>query len=419
MNYVLTFIVSTFEWIALLSFPVILLGYYYRHYVKPILILAMTMSILSMILRLFPIDVFIVLAIQIIIFVFFVKRLFSFQLIESLVVVTIGYGFYILIQLLFIELIISTSTINYIDILFSLSFTPQMLTIIFMTMTCLVIHYFKYNLVELRRHVQSKTMTTKTKNIIYTSAVLTLIFICLAVFAMLESDFSHKHVLVLLCIIVLFSILSVYYILHTQFQMKSLIEAKQFYLDQEQQTTMILEHVKKNYARHFHAIMKLSERQSLPLITDYIDFHKLNANPNTFSSPMPIPSTIKENDELLYAFLINKRKVAGLVGVTIHVSATFDFSVPTSLQQIRLLSMIFDDIFLLLYQAPLTERKELFFEVYKSDSEIRFDISSNFTISGEQTSLKLFDALLKFKQQDALVYSELNPLKLTITCPMQ
>lgn len=51
MEYLITFLASAVEWLALLSFPILLLGYSYKKYLKYIVLLAGTMSLFSMALH--------------------------------------------------------------------------------------------------------------------------------------------------------------------------------------------------------------------------------------------------------------------------------------------------------------------------------------------------------------------------------
>jgi mevalonate kinase len=203
--------------------------------------------------------------------------------------------------------------------------------------------------------------------------------------------------------------------LHTQFQQKRIIEAKKFYLDQEQQTSTIVEKLKKDYERHFQSILKLYERGSGPLIKEYVEFHKLHKDTVPLLGQTNLRDDLEKLDELLYAFLINKRKLATLMGISITVSSNITWNSPSTLQQIRYLSIIIDDLIFLLYESPNSFKKDISFNVISTEKEKRFEISTLLVLDEKQNKhSKLVDALIQFKHNDAQVEFELNPIRLSI-----
>ncbi len=417
MNHIYTILASIAEWIPLLSFTIILLGYHYRRYVKSIILLSILISILSFVLRLTPIPIVITIFIQMVLLFFLIRSLFGVSSLESLVLLSIGYGFYTLIQLLIIEIIITLSTITYDDFFSFHTYIVQLLTIVLVSLTCFVLYRKKYHLVEFRHYLRSGDLNKKFKAIIMTNSLLTFVFICLAAFAMLAENLAYKYSIVLFCIMVLFVILAIHIILHTQFQMKHLIEAKKFYLDQEQQVATIVEKLNKNNESHFKAILKLSERNSHPLIKDYIEKYTLHKSTPSWMPLENVSFELRQVDELTYAFLINKRKLARLFNVKLTVSSDIHFNTAVTLRHIRYLSMIIDDLIFTQYLSNHTTDKWIHFSLHTTESEMRFDISSNLEFHEQlNTNLNLFDALLTFKQDNAVIQSDLKPFKCSIRC---
>ncbi|WP_100405819.1 hypothetical protein [Bacillus solitudinis] len=420
MNHLSMFLLSTIEWVALLSFPIVLLGYLYRRYLKIILLIAVTMSILSILFRLTGLPISLIIFIQILLLFFFIYLLFKFNYLESLVFTSIGYGFYSLTQLLYIETVTTLSAYSYFDLFFSIPATiAQLITAASIFVLCYVIAKYDYNLLELRHYIKTKQSNKKIKMIIIVNSLLIFVFICLAMIALFSQGLDSKPSFVLACIVTLFVILSIYLILHTQFQQKRLIEAKKFYLDQEQQTAAIVEKLNADYTRHFLAINKLYERGSYPLIKEYIDLHTLSRSKPSFPGTSNLHANVTILDDLLYAFIINKRKLASLMGITIDVTAEITNKTPSTLQQIRYLSTIFDDLIFTLSQAPDTVDKHICFHVQVTDYKIIFDISSSLKLDERHnTHSKLFDALLQFRNNNAVVDIQLKPVKLLISCSL-
>lgn len=417
MDYLFTILASILEWIPLLSFTIILLGYHFKRYVMPIIVLSTMISFISFLLRLTSLHVVLIIFIQMILLFFLIRWLFRVNSLESLVISSIGYGFYMFIQLLVVEIIITLSTNSYFDVFFSISFIVQIITTTIVTFTCFILYKKKYHLAEFRHHLRTEDLNKKIKTIIITNSLLTFVFICLAVFAILADEVTFKYSIVLFCIMVLFAILAIHLILHTQFQMKHLIEAQKFYLDQEQQVATIVEKLNKNYASHYKAILKLSERNSHQLIKEYIEEHKLHKSPSSWLIHENVRTELSQVDELTYAFLVNKRKLARLFDVKLTVSSEINFDVSVTLRQIRYLSMIIDDLIFTQYLTSGNNNKWIHFHLQTSEDEMRFEISSNLEFNDQlNSSLNLFDALLKYKQDNAVVQSDLKPFTCTISC---
>ncbi|MCD8502416.1 MAG: hypothetical protein LRY71_13090 [Bacillaceae bacterium] len=133
---------------------------------------------------------------------------------------------------------------------------------------------------------------------------------------------------------------------------------------------------------------------------------------------MPLNSSI-QGDELLYAFIVNKQKLASLLGISILVSSDIKTKKQTNLHKIRSLSMILDDLIFGLYQKSNINEKKIYFHVQITSKETQFDISSPFVINEhDSTNLKLFDALIQFEKNSADVIVKLNPVQLLIRCPL-
>ncbi|WP_025027087.1 hypothetical protein [Caldalkalibacillus mannanilyticus] len=416
-----TLIVSIFEWIALLSFPLVLLGYHYRRYIRPVFIIAFSMSLFSELLRLTPMHVALIIAIQIIVLLVLVKVLYRAKNLETVVVTSIGYGFYIFIQMLFIEIVAQTFQYKYLQFFTTIHIktVTQVLTFLFVALLSWLIYYQKYQLDELRYHITRSTMNKKYRDVLVLNSFLTFIFIVFIFFTMLAEEFAYKYTFILMIIIIMFFILAIFIILHTQFQMKRLIEAKKFYLDQEEQVATIVENLKKNYQGHFQAIIKLNERESSSLSKEYVEKHHLHQGicPSLLQSNLR--TGLEGLDELLYSFLINKRKLGRLLGVTINVTSDIQCEIHTTLQHVRNLSLIIDDLILIYYQAPAYSTKTIHFHVEAKPHETLYVISGDIEIEEKKhPNLKLFDALFQFKQHDSIVDSELKPVRISIRCPL-
>lgn len=422
MEHAITFLISIMEWIALLTFPIILLGYSYRKYFFRIIGMASILSLLSLLLHYITIPVPLIVGLQITIILFLVKLSLKANFLEALFNTSIGYGFYVLTQLIFIEIMSLLFKISYFQFFFTLNIktTLQVITFTFVLTLCYMIYHFKFHLEELRNYIRfPATANKKYKKIIIINSILPLILICLATFTMLAEELSYKYVLILAIIIIIFVILIIFTILHHQFQAKRLIEAKKFYLDQEQQVATIVDIMKETYGNHFQAIFKLAEHQTPELINKYVETNQLRNTKFIQQGKSTLRADLINLDELLFAFLVNKRKLAQLLGVTIKVSSKCKREITTTLQQIRYLSSIIDEIILILYQKPAGVDKTMKFEIESTDEELLFKISCPLFLSEkENDTFKLFDGLMQFKKLNATIHSELKPLLLLIRCPL-
>lgn len=421
MDRLLTFLVSIFEWIALLSFPLILLGYHYRRYINSVIILSGIMSLVSILLHASVKNLSILIILQMIILLFFVRFLFRANIIETFVISSVGYGFYILIQSVVVEITIPMLGHKYYQLFESinLKFTLQILTFIFVALLCYFMQRYNYQLDELRIQIKAKSIQKKYKLIMMINSMLTFLIVSLIIFIVLAEEMTYKYVLSLVIIVVLFIILSIFIVIHTQIQQKRLIEAKKYYLDQEEQVATIVENLKKNYQGHFQAIIKLNERESSSLSKEYVEKHHLHQGicPSLLQSNLR--TGLEGLDELLYSFLINKRKLGRLLGVTINVTSDIQCEIHTTLQHVRNLSLIIDDLIMIYYQAPAYSTKTIHFHVEAKPHETLYVISGDIEIEEKKhPNLKLFDALFQFKQHDSIVDSELKPVRLSIRCPL-
>lgn len=419
MYYILTFLISLFEWIALLLFPIVLLGYYYKKYLGPIILLGMTMSILSLILHITTLHVSIIIAFQIITLLLLIRFTLRMNNLETFVVTSIGYGFYIFTQMIFIEIAAQSYGYQYLQFFTSIDIktTIQVLTFVFVFLLCVIIQHFKYQLNELRYNLVNPYLNKKYRNILVSNSLLTFVFVCFIFFTMLAEEFSYKYMFILIILVILFIILASYLVLHTKFQTKRLIETKKFYLDQEQHIGMIVANLKKDYESHFQAISKLSEKENPQLVKEYIQKYQLSMKEPMWKPQTNLRSDLEQVDELVYTFLINKRKLANLLGVTINVTTNITADVPVTLRQIRNLSMAMDDLIFTLYKTPANIDKTIDFEVRTVGTEIQFLINSNINLDDpENSNLTLLDAILQFKKDNAVVHSNLKPVQLSITC---
>ncbi|MBU8908750.1 hypothetical protein [Desertibacillus haloalkaliphilus] len=423
MNYIVPFIVSSFEWIALLSIPIVFLGYYYRNYLKPIILLAFIMSLLSILLRMTPLHVAIIIGIQILILLFLVKFFFKVNFMQAYVITSMGYGFYNFVQMLIIEAVVQALEFPYVQIYFSLPVTAtiQLFTAALILGICYGAHLIKFELSELRYLIEDRSMSKSSKNILVLHSVLMFVFICLINFIFLTENFVFKFFTIIITLILTFVMLTVYIIIHSQFQQKRITEAKKFYLDQEQQTATIVKKLSEDYQGHFKAISKLCESDSSHLIKKYLDENQL------YHNPAPPPGLLETNhrsglgqlDEMLYALLINKRKLAAFLNVSIDVTTDIKDEVQITLEQVRNLSIILDDLILVLYQSPEDREKRIDFHIEINNQGILYEISSPIHIREEQSAeMQLYDALLRFKKGDGTVHTELKPVHIRIYVPL-
>ncbi|MGO4890613.1 hypothetical protein ACJ2A9_22995 [Anaerobacillus sp. MEB173] len=420
MDYIVFVLVSTLEWIALLSIPVVLLGYYYRKYFTTIIILAFIMSVLSMLFRMTSLQVAMIIGIQILILLFLVKLFFRANFIQAFVIMSMGYGFYNFVQMLIIEMVVQALEFQYVQIYFTLPITTtiQLTTAFLMYGLCYCVYYFKLELTELRYLIEDRLISKKYKNILIFICTLMSIFIVLINFVFLTQNFAFKFFTIIVTLILTFVILLTYVILHSQFQVKRLIEAKKFYLDQDQQVATIVKKLSDDYKLHFKAIAKLCESNTTHLIKKYVDENQLEKRASTGGLDTGLRSGIDRLDEMLYALIINKRKLASLLNVSIEVNTEVKDDVRTTLLEVRNLSIILDDLILMLYRLPESQEKSIYFNIKITKQEIIYEISSPFDIREDQSAeLQLFDALLRFKKNHVIVQSKLNPVHIRIHFP--
>lgn len=421
MENLFDFLISIIEWTSFLIFPLVLLGYFIRKNILSIVMIATIMSLISLFLRYTELHPAVIVVIQIIVIVFLIRLMIRLNYLESLVLTSIGYGFFMFLQMVIVQLISYTFGYHFEQFffVFNIKILIQIVSSIIIFLLSYCIYHFKYQLDELRHHIKAPYINRKYKNLLIINFLLTTIFINLNITVLLIENFTLKYTVSLLIMVMLFLILFIYFILHLQFQNKRIIEAKKFYLDQEQQISTFVDRVIKNYAGHFQAILKIGEKDSSQLIKEYVQKHQLYKSPSPWVMDPSLRLQIEQVDELLYAFLINKQKLASLLGITIVVSAELNRRNPTTLQQIRSLSVIMDDLIFSLFQNSSSEEKKICFHICLTEDEIQFSISSNLNIDEKQrTSLKLFDAFLQFEKSNAIVQSKFSPFELLIRCPV-
>ncbi|WP_445488832.1 hypothetical protein [Niallia sp. 03133] len=419
MSYLITFIVSLIEWAGLISFPLILLGYKYKNYIKIILIQGALMSFTSIILRATSLPIPVIVGLQIIILIFIIKVGLKAKNLEAIALTSIGYGFYLFLQLLIIELFTSILQGSYLRLFHMSNFAViiPMITISLLLIFCYILYYNKLQIAELRYQLKADNLDKKIKRIIQLLFILTYIFICVGA-AVMMVDQQVKYSFVLLSIMVLFGMMLCYLVLHSKLQMKQILNAKKFYLDQEQQVATFVEKLKQEYVMHFRAIEKLNRSGSSSIITEYIDTHQLQQI-NTNWKKIDFREGMEGLDPLLFSFLINKRKLADLLGVEIVIKTQITSKEFTSLSQIRNLSLIIDDLIISLFQSAANEQKVIMVQLEITDKKFEYSISANLSIDPSNTELGLFDAIIMLKQNKATVNIVLNPVSITILIPIK
>ncbi|WP_141432627.1 hypothetical protein [Bacillus sp. 03113] len=418
MDEWLTLIISIIEWIALISFPIIMLGYIYNKYIRKIVLIAVCMGIISFGLHLVALPLYVIITIQMLILFYSIKLLLRMNNLESLVISSMGYGFYILVQLIILEFVRSVSMYDYFQLLhLNIKYMIQVTSIVLVGGICLLLSIKHFHLELFRHQLRIQNMNNKIKAIIVANTVLIFTFICLAAFEMQIEHVNNKYTLVLICIVTLFIILAIFILLHSQLQMKEVIEAKKYYLDQEQQVATVVEKLKEEYGIHFKAILRLCNVDSIELCREYVEKHQLNSSKIMTSNDNL--KNLDQIDELLYAVLLNKRKLSNLLGVKISISSQMEIAVTTTLWQNRYISSILDDIIFSLYHHPRMEEKVINVLIQAEENEIAFHITSNLRLSeNEYSNLKILDFLLKFKENKAIVQADFEPVRLSIKCPI-
>lgn len=422
MNWLLTFIISIFEWFALITFPIVLLGYYYRKYFRSVVIISILMSLISFFLHaLTHLPVAVIVTLQIVILSLVIKTLLKFNLLESLTITSIGYGFYVFFQMIFIELAVQLSSLEHLQFyhLANIKYTTQIITFLIVYLFCYVLHYYKIHLNEIRMQLKTPFFKNQYKVHLTINFILMVIFLYLNCYFMLLDNSEHKFAFLLIIFIVLVMNLLSYLFLHMKFQNVRIIESKKILFDQEQQVAKLLERVQENYENHFNAILKLYEKKSYDSIKEYITHHLLAKNKTFKNIDTFSYSHLANEDEILFTFLINKQKLAGLLGIKIDVHPESHVTKLLSLQHIRYLNIIFDNLIILFYKTATKEEKIILFKITSDQEYFTIEISSDVSFNEEQIpNLKIFDALLQFKNhQSNIIKNEFAPLNITIVCP--
>lgn len=422
MDSFITFLLSAIEWIALLTFPIVLLGYYYRKFFKRIVFIAIFMSMFSTILHTVTnLPIVLIIFAQITLIMLLIKMILKFNLLETLTITSIGYGYYIFFQIILIELVVQLSTVEHLQFyhIANLKYSTQTITFILVFIFCYFINKYELQLNELRFHLKTPLRNNRYKTLLIVNALLLFIFLLLNFYFMMLEDFEHKFGFLLIIFIVLFICLFNYFILHIKFQDLRMIESKKFQFDQEQQLTSLLENLQTEFEAHFNVIVKLAKKNSFTAIKDYIEHQQLAFkqkgeifNTTTFTH-------LANQDEILYTFLVNKQKLAGLFNIKIAVSLDSHIKKTLSLHHIRYLNTIIDDLIHILYKSVTIKKKVIHFQIKSDNEKFVLQISSDLSLDEESiANLKIIDALIQFKNLDAtIVTSEFKPLNITIKCP--
>ncbi|MGP7817065.1 hypothetical protein [Niallia sp. 01092] len=418
MSYIITFLVSLIEWGGLISFPLIFLGYKYKNYIKSIIIQSALMSFLSIFLHAISLPIPVIVGIQIIILITLIKFGLKTNNIEAITLTSIGYGFYLFLQLLIIELYSSILQGSYVKLfkMSNVSVIIPVITISLLLIFCYILYRNKLQISELRYQLKADNLDKKIKRMIQALFVMTYIFICVGT-AVMMVDKQVKYSFVLLSIIVLFGMMLCYLILHSQLQMKQLLHAKKYYLDQEQQIATFVEKLKQEYVMHFRAIEKLNHSGSPSIITEYMDTHQLQQINNNWKK-RNFREGMEGLDPLLFSFFNNKRKLADLLEVEMVIKTQISSEEFTSLSQIRNLSLIIDDLILSLFQAASDVQKLIHINIEITDKYFSYTIAANLFIDPINTDLGLFDAIIKLKQNKATVDIVLDPVSVKILIPV-
>lgn len=415
MHPLLTFCISALEWFALLTFPFVFIGYRYRQYVKKIIILSILMSTISLLLHYTNLHLTIVIALQMILIFLIAKPLLKMSSLETLLLTGMGYGFYTFVHIVGIELFLIMLSNSYSEIvLTSHAYLLQLTSFFIVIMLSVIISLCNYHLIELYRHLKLNEINKKGKIIIYLNSFLTYFFICLASFVMIAENLRYRYAFILLSIIVLFMIISIYLILHHQFQKKRLVEAKKFYFDQEEQVSVYIENIQKDLLSSYKVMQKLYENNSFELSKEYFEQHLLPKSKR--HKNFAIDPKVRSKDEILYAFLINKRKLANLLGVSISTSIDLKYHIPVTLQHIQFLSNIVDDLLFSLYESTHYDEKHIHLNIHSSQDQIVYNITSNLIFENNKKQGKIYDAITGFKKSKAIIESTFNPVKLSISC---
>ncbi|GIN70599.1 hypothetical protein J14TS2_10740 [Bacillus sp. J14TS2] len=420
MNGVAKILIDFLEWICLFLFPITILGYPLKKYWKAILSVAVMMSFSSFLLHYTSLTIIYIVFLQIIIAFILACYFLADKMLEAFVITSMGYGFYIFVQMIFIEFLVrafSWKYFNFLSDIFNQTLT-QFITIGFLFLICFVVWCSPYQLNEFRSILKGPKMNKKYRILVLLISLLTVLFICLTVYSLLIEESDYKELSILLIMVLGFIILTFYLFLHIQFQKKQILEAKKLFLDQEQQIIDQVGYLRVEECRHFQAIAKLASRQAHEFIPDYITTNQLDKMPPEISTNSGLTSQL---DELLFVFLTNKRKLGQLFGVSIKVSVSGNIhhNVSISLQQIVCISKFMDDCIFMLFRSSEEANKIIYFHVDLNEESIIFTISSPFYIKEKvHGNLKSYDAILQLKQLGASIQSEFQPIHLSIRSPI-
>ena len=420
MDIIITLVLSFFEWLCLFLFPIMILGYSFKGSYKAMALIAGMMSIFSLLLHHSPLLIPYIIILQILSALLLVRCFFANKMLEAFVITSIGYGFYIFIQMIIIEFLVRAFSWRYFNFLSDIfnKTSTQLMTIIFLIFTCLLVKQSTYQLNEVRSMIKGPRMNKKHRILISLISVSTVAFICSTAYILLSEDTAYKELSILLVMVIGFITLTFYLFLHIQFQKQQILEAKTLFLDQEKQIIDQIGYLREEENRHFQAVAKLIEREAYELIPDYIKTNQLDAS----LSKIPIMSSLTSQlDELLHVFLTNKSKLGQFFGVSIKVSVSGEGHQETSisLQQIVCISKLMDDCIFMLFQAPDVQEKTIYFHIEVTEESIEYTISSPFYIKEKvHENLKSYDALLHLKHLGASIQSDFQPIHLSIRSPI-
>ncbi|WP_157800985.1 hypothetical protein [Bacillus solitudinis] len=86
---------------------------------------------------------------------------------------------------------------------------------------------------------------------------------------------------------------------------------------------------------------------------------------------------IKILDDLFYALLTNKQKFAQLLGVTMHISMNVTANNKSiTLKKVQHLSILMDELILLLFDSKMEQSKEISFHYSASPTSIYYEFSN-------------------------------------------
>ncbi|MBO0996038.1 hypothetical protein [Bacillus sp. SD088] len=420
MDIIITLVLSFFEWVCLFLFPITILGYSFEKKYKAISFMAGIMSVVSLLLHYSSLLIPYIIILQIISAFLLVRWVLANKMLEAFVITSIGYGFYIFIQMIIMEVLVRAFALDYFYFFFVFynKTKIQLVTILILMLISTVVRFSTYQLNEVRFIIRGPRMNKKYRILISLISISTVAFICLTACTLLSEAAPYKQLLILFVMVLGFIILSFYLFLHIQFQKQQILEAKQLFLDQEQQIIDRVEHLKEEGTQHFQAVLKLAERQAYDLIPDYIESNQLDKAPSKISSVYQ--QLTPQLDELLYIFLINKRKLGQLFGVSIKVSGEVYQEVAISLQQIVCISRMMDDFIYIMFQASEEQDKTIHFHIdMREEDSISFTIKSPFHIEEKMDkNLSYYDELLQLKQLGAVIQSDFQPINLSIRSPI-